>query len=503
MDTNNTVETKEVPKESKKSKKSKNKKIGISIAALLAVAIIGTGSYFYSVAQKWNDLIMPNVYVEDINLTGMTKDEASSKLKTEFSDAILQKKVEITVGEEKFQIGYDELNATYNIEETISEAFEYGKDMSIIDKLKTIYKPVDEKLDLDFSYNEKPIDSVISQIEKEINKEPKAASIKYLGNSKFEVTDDVKGAIVDSKELISLINEKIKEEEGDITVEAPIEELIAEPTGKQLRSIDTIVGSHNTSYTTSSYARSTNIEVATKAINGLLLMPGETFSFNEVVGKRTAAAGYMEAPVIVNKELVPGLGGGICQVSTTLYNAALKGGYEIVDRSHHTYPSHYADIGRDATVDYGNLDFAFKNNFDYPIYIQGYSKSKNLYFNIFSAKELTNRRYVITNDVYATFEPTTKIIEDPNMLVGEEEFDTQPHTGYKAKVYRTVYEGDTKIETQTISSDYYVPINGVKRVGTKEPEPVVEDTTQATPTTDEEPTTTEPAAEQTPATTEN
>ncbi len=474
METNNAMETNEAPKENKKSKKNKKKKIIFTSVLVVLAAIIGSGAYLYSTTQKWQNLIMPNVFVEGINLTGFTKEEAGDKLVKEFGDAILQKKVEIKVGDESFEIGYDKLNPSYNIEDTVNKAFEYGKNLSMVAKFKIIRKPVDEKLELEFSYNKQPIDEVISQIEGEVNKEPSPASLKYLGSSKFEVTDDVKGAVLQKDELIESINNKIKEEEDSFVLEAPIKELVAEPTGDQLRNINTNVGAHNTSYTTSSYARSTNIEVATRAINGTILMPGESFSFNDVVGKRTAAAGYMEAPVIVNKELVPGLGGGICQVSTTLYNAALKGGYEIVDRHNHTYPSHYADIGRDATVDYGNLDFAFKNNFDYPIYIQGYSKNKILYFNIFSAKELTNRRYVISNDVYQTLTPTTKIIEDPNMLIGEEEFDTKPHTGYKARVYRTVYEGSTKIETQTISSDYYVPINGVKRVGTKEPEPVVE-----------------------------
>lgn len=459
----------EVNNESNVDKKRKisNKKKVLIVIGVIAVICAGIVGYMYQEVKKWNMVMMPNVIIEGTDFTGKTKDEVLSEINKTFGDVIFEKKVEIEAFDERYSVGFEELKVKYNITETVNKAFEYGRKLGFLDKYKFIKNPQNKEFELNFTYAKGPIDEVVAKMEEDTNKEPVNASIKYLGNSKFEVKDDVKGAKLDSEKLVLDINDRIQSESEDLKVIAPIETLVAEITGERLRTIDSNIGSFSTSYTSSGANRSSNIALATKAINGTVLMPGEVFSFNDTVGERTRAKGYKEAHVIVNGEYVDGLGGGICQVSSTLYNAVLLAGLEIVERYHHTYPSSYVPLGQDATVDYGNLDIRFKNNREYPIYISAYTKNKQEHFTIFSNNELNKTEEKIWNDVYRKYPAKYKIIKDSNLPKGTEKIDKKAHTGYKVNVYRVVYENGVKGKTETISSDYFVPVNGVKRVGIK------------------------------------
>ena len=130
-----------------------------------------------------------------------------------------------------------------------------------------------------------------------------------------------------------------------------------------------LLAQFSTYYSTRDKDRTTNLRLAANKVNGTVLMPGETFSYNKVVGARTIAAGYKEAPIYVNGEVVDGLGGGICQISSTIYNAVIYANLDIVERTNHQFVPSYVKASRDATVVYGSLDFQFKNNRNYPIKI--------------------------------------------------------------------------------------------------------------------------------------
>ena len=220
------------------------------------------------------------------------------------------------------------------------------------------------------------------------------------------------------KEILSKINGDIKA--PDIVVEAEIETLLANITKEKLQTINTKLSSFSSNFTTSSYGRSTNITLATKSINGTLIMPGESFSFNGKVGQRTAAKGYKPAPVDIGTKVSSDYGGGICQVSTSLYNAVIRSNIKSTERNHHSIPSTYIPLGMDATVDWGNLDYKFTNTLEYPIYIESIVKNKILTFNIYSNSSLNNRTYNLVNEIYAAVQPgPTQYIDDPTLLIGE------------------------------------------------------------------------------------
>lgn len=452
----------------KNTTKSKgNKKIRNLIFAVILLLISAAISYVYFTTQKFDSVMLPGVNIEDVDLSGKSKEEAIQILREKYSNPILGKKVNIKTPKRTYTINYSELNPQYNIIETVEGALTYGKDLNIISRYKIIKKPEIKKYKLKFSYNHKPVDDMISTISKDINSKPVEATINLV-NGDFQVTKDKKGFELESKKLSEYIASKISERSNeDINADAPIKSLGAKVTAEALKTVNSKIGSFSTSFTSSSEARSTNISLATQSINGKVLMPGDTFSFNEVVGERTKERGYKEAGVIVNQQLDSGVGGGICQVSSTLYNALLRGNIKTTERVHHTFPSTYVEKGLDATVDWGNIDLKFKNTFDYPIYIEGFTSNKNVYFNIYSNSSLAKRSYSITTEVYSTIEPTTKYIDDPTLPVGQTEVVKQARSGYRVRAYKNIYENGKLIGREQISNDYYIPINGVIKRGTK------------------------------------
>ncbi|MFU0825855.1 VanW family protein [Clostridium sp.] len=448
-------------------RKKSNKRVRNLVFTIILLLISAAVSYVYFITQKFDNVMFPGVIIESVELSGKSKEEALEILKEKYSKPILSKKIHVKTPSKTYTINYSQLNPQYNITEVIDEAFAYGKNLNIISKYKLIKSPELKKYNLQFSYDHKPVDDMIESISKDINTKPKEATIKSV-NGGFQVTEDEKGFELEKKKLSDEIAAKIKNNStGDINIDAPIKVIESKVKAEALRKVDSKIGSFSTNYSSSSEGRATNIRLSTQSINGTVIMPGDTFSFNEVVGERTKERGYKEAGVIINQKFDSGLGGGICQVSSTLYNALLRANIKTTERVHHSIPSTYVEMGLDATVDWGNIDLKFKNTFDYPIYIEGFTSNRNVYFNIYSNSELAKRTYDITTEVYSTIEPTIKYIDDPSLPAGQTEVEKQPRKGYRVKAYRNIYENGKFIGKELISNDYYVPINGVIRRGTK------------------------------------
>ncbi|MEA4924016.1 MAG: VanW family protein [Syntrophomonadaceae bacterium] len=219
------------------------------------------------------------------------------------------------------------------------------------------------------------------------------------------------------------------------------------------------LSSFTTNYDMSLVNRSHNLAVAVADLDKSLVAPHATFSFNEAVGKCTAAKGYLDAMVIVGGKFEPGLAGGICQVSSTLYNAALLAGMDIIERRNHSLAVTYVPLGRDATVSSGTQDFKFMNNTDDPIYIRASVGGGRLTISIYGNLQY-KKKIGLSNIVDQTFPFITLVEEDPNLKPGEERIDHNGQSGYVARAFRTFYNGDgTVIKTELLSRDTYQPLN--------------------------------------------
>lgn len=197
-----------------------------------------------------------------------------------------------------------------------------------------------------------------------------------------------------------------------------------------------------------------NIKLAAQFFNGTILMPGEEFSYNGIVGRRTAARGFLPAPAYVGGESVQETGGGVCQGSSTIYLATLRANLEIVERYNHGYITRYVPDGMDATVYYGAKDFRFKNNTPFPIKVVGSVSGRTLTVNIMGTKS-DNIKVEMTNKTVGTTGYKTVYKVDESLPAGSTRVSVTPYNGYTVKVYRNLYENGTLIDTKLESTSVY------------------------------------------------
>lgn len=443
----------------------------ITTAVIALSVLLGTSlysAYVYRHTKAWNDFIYPGVKVEGVDLSGKSVQQATGILNEKFGSAIIKKKININAPNKQYNVDYSKLDAKFNIDETVKQAVSYGKDKGMFGKYRIINNPKEKPYKLKFSYNPKPIKDLIALMENDINKQPANGTLKMISSGNFKVNPDKKGAKLNSDKLEKDILAKVS---GNVNltedVNAQVEILKAKGTAEELAKVNTKLASFSTDFATSGYERSTNITLATKSINGTLLMPGDEFSFNKVVGERTTAKGYMPAGVIVGNKTESGIGGGICQVSTTLYNAVLRANVNSTQRTHHTLPSHYIGLGMDATVDYGNIDYKFKNTLQYPIYIEGSVSNKKVCFTVYSDSSLTSKTYDIVSKVTETVNYQTVYKDNINLLQGQQQIEQPPSTGYRVQVFRNIYQNGTLASQELLYKDYYLPVNEIIQRGTK------------------------------------
>ena len=467
-------------KKTRKSAAEKKKNIALIIIGILVIITCALTVYslvISSSVKKWDERIYPGVTVQNVSLGGMTKEEAKEKLKESFETKINDKVLTINIGEKTFELNYSEISPSYDIDGTVEEAFDSGKEHGILSKYLNIKSKKQNEIGLAFSYDESKLQDFEEKVINEVNQEPVNASIKIVGDN-IQVEPEKDGLGVDIETLDPKIKEVLNgviDSEDEVDIDAEV--IKAKITSEDLSRIKDVMGSFSTSYGTSAPGRSHNIEIATKSINGTIVMPGDTFSFNEVVGPRTEEAGYEEAGTYVGNKVEPGIGGGICQVSTTLYRAVMRANIRSTERTNHSMAVGYALPGLDATVAYGYLDYKFTNTYDFPIYIQGYTAGKVVTYNIYGdSSALGGKTYDMVNEILETLPPETKVVEDPTLEEGKEVNEGGGMIGYRASSYQVTYENGVEVNREKISTDTYAKVDVIIKKGTKPVTPVEEET---------------------------
>lgn len=252
-----------------------------------------------------------------------------------------------------------------------------------------------------------------------------------------------------------------------------------------------VIGEYSTKFNAGDVSRSKNIALASNKINGTILAPNEIFSYNDVVGERSYSEGFETAGVYVNGETVQGLGGGICQVSSTLFNAVVLANLDIVERVNHQLTVSYVPLGRDATVDYGNIDFRFKNTTGYPIKITCTADGGKMYVGINGYKE--------DKDVMVSFEtvtightpPPERKVDDPTLPKGEEKVEKDGTSGYIVDTYKVITRNGEEPEKIYLCRSSYNGNFRIIHVGTGEEVPSPSPTENVDPAETEKPTDTE------------
>lgn len=232
---------------------------------------------------------------------------------------------------------------------------------------------------------------------------------------------------------------------------------------------NTVLISNCTTLASMNNNRNTNIRLMCEAVNGIVLMPGEILSLNELVGKRTLEKGFQPAPSIVDGQLVDDIGGGICQLAGTLYTAALYADMEIVERVHHTWPSEYLPVGLDATLNWNNKDLKIKNRSDYPVYIAATFENLAVDVNIYGQEPSDGIEIDLENVIVQEIEaPKAEIIYTDALPAGEVRTKASSRKGYEVLVYRHYLKEGEIVASDLISHDHFRPVRGTILKGTDE-----------------------------------
>ena len=329
--------------------------------------------------------------------------------------------------------------------------------------------------DIALNYIFPNLDSTINKIAKNIEQKPKDAELSINENSEkvFNITPEIIGIKIDKNKLYTnLVENYINNKQ--LVVKIPITHIKPEISTKDFSSFTHLRSDFSTDISSSTTDRKHNIRNALNTLNKTVIYPNEIFSFNKVIGRRTEQNGYRNAKIIVNNEYVEGIGGGVCQVSSTLYNSALLAGMEIIEANKHSKQVGYVKYGFDAMVNFGSSDLKFRNNTNQKITIITNYSSNRLRIRLFG-EDMNGVKYKLTNEVYDIVEPIQEIIIDEKQeyldkVVYSDEFFVykKPNLGMNIKTYRDKYINNVLVSHEFLRHDKYKVQNEVIIYGTKQ-----------------------------------
>lgn len=432
------------------------------IISAIIIMIIASACAAYALVYINSNKIVNGVSVSGVNIGGLTKEEAQIKLRSKAKER-LNKQIVLSVDDTRYFGTASSFGASIKWQQSLENAFALGRDADFLKRIKAvIFTNIPEKqLQFPVSLNENFIKSTIKKAAAKINRPHENAKLIKI-NGQLTTISEKNGIKLDEEAAYSQISDSLAKGESVISLQAQIDE--PNVRVEDLNKINAPLAVYTTTFNRGKVARTHNLTIAAKAINGTVIKPGEVFSYNKEVGPRVLARGYQEAIVFVNGKQEPGIGGGICQVSSTLYNSALLSGMKIVERYHHSRTVTYVTSGRDATVSYGVIDFKFKNVNKNPICIFAEVAGSNLKVEIYGASE--DKKNI---QVYAVLSGRTpfglKTIEDNTLAPGKRRVEDKGSSGVSSVVYRkTTTENGSKI-TEVISKDRYAPQNKIILVG--------------------------------------
>lgn len=431
---------------------------------LIITTLLLTISIFivFNILNK--DTFYEGIKINGIDVGGLNREETLELINKRLNKNIRDKRIKLNYESNNYYINYEDIDVVYDYYEAIDKCHKIGRKGNLINRLKDINKVKKRGFDYKMSleHDRSKLFLEITNICKHINIEPENAKLNIL-NGKYETNPEKIGKKVNENKLEKIIEYCIQNNINSINI--PVEIVKPEMTVNMLEKINYKISHFSTTFNSYDYNRVNNIKLATKAINGKIILRGETFSFNKTTGVRSIEKGYKISKVINNGRYVPDIGGGVCQVSTTLYNAILYSDMEIIERHHHTIPSNYIVKGRDSAVSYDYLDLKFKNDTEYPLYIESKIINNMIVINIYSNEDLINNNTVIETKIVEVVQPEIKVIVDKALQKGQEIIIQKSRIGYKVETYKVKYDSNVEVDRVLISNDYYKPQKLIIKVG--------------------------------------
>jgi len=451
------------------------------VCLTLATAL---GINFILYAQD-DHLLHEGVMISGIDVGNLTKEEAQSKIQAAI-DKWLAQSLEFQVNGEVITIPLAQLKPTVDLEAPLNEAYKLGRKASFFEKTQKVTSPADLQFELELSWDQEIIREVIENNLASFNKTPVDASFTINDANLMDIIPAEIGYTVPTEEIVAEVQE-INLFQELTPIEVALQEINPSVTTADLEAqkIDGLIASYTTWFDPNNIERTANVRLAAEALDKALIAPGELISFNDIVGERTGEKGYQDALIVVNGQFVPGLGGGICQVSSTLYNAGLLANLKIEERMNHGLAVAYVPLGRDATVVYGSIDLKMRNTTEGYILLRSKIYHDSLTIEVYG-KKVPGQEIIITNNVEQVIPFKTEIVHDSTLAPGKEIVKQTGQNGYVATATRIIKQNGQVVETQSLGRSTYIVANQVIHKGPdlppqSKPEPSQPAPSQPTP----------------------
>lgn len=412
--------------------------------------------------------IYPGVHVAGLHVGGLTPKEAQAAL-ARHMDELMERPIQFYIGSHSWNEEPKALGiVAADLEEAVSRAWSVGRTGSWPKRIRDRFVAVRKGYGIqpELSVDPEAFDAWLEAVKARVERPAKDAGFEVTSDGRIEVVASIQGVRIDNTEGLA---ERI----ARVALE-PYARVVGLPAAWVQPALDTVaaqklgirqeIASYTTRFDPSQVDRTINIRIAAEALDGLILAPGEHFSFNERVGPRVEEAGYKEAPVIIDGELVPDIGGGVCQVSTTLYAAALLSGLRITSRVPHSIPAAYVPLGFDATVVYDTIDFRFQNDTDDYILIKATVEGDRLTVAFYGDQPRFESARLESEVVEVL--PRKVIRESRQGLTrGQERVIRQGRDGYRVHVWRVARDADGNEVRDLVSRSFYPARDALVWVG--------------------------------------
>ncbi|MGI6007752.1 MAG: VanW family protein [Ruminococcus sp.] len=423
---------------------------------LLGIFFPGAGCHYVHAEENTSPEILEGVFVDEVDVSGMTREEAMQAVEQQMQETAGYH-IQLQTGDSIVSVPAGELGLTWANESVVDKALDFGQAGNVVKQYKARkdleQEPV--RLTLQYGVDEKQAKKVLQEQCAVLDHEPENASMTKTEDG-FEIVNEKQGVTLQVEEATAAVVEYLSAQwrSGLGMLKLPVEITEAEHKASELQKVQDILGSASTDYSSSSANRAANIQRGTELLNGTVVFPGESVSVTDLVIPFSEENGYAPAPSYENGEVVDSYGGGICQVSTTLYMSLLRAELEIDERHNHSMIVNYVKPSMDAAISEGYKDLKFTNNLENPIYIEGYTSGGEVGFVVYGQEYRPEGREVTyESETLETIEPTVEL------TASQDSFGTitqtgSSHTGYTACLWKVVRENGEETREQINSSTY-------------------------------------------------
>lgn len=452
----------------------RHRQIWLAVALLFVISAAGAFAFWGTVsAEAKEQRVFPGVSVHGVPLGGLDPDGCLERLAA-LDQHLRDTNITLRLNDQTWPVQLGQLGVSLDSPAIVSQAYQVGRDGFVINQWieRRRVEQYGSKIPLQISLSEEQLQRTVSELVGDVVKPPKDAGFTITEQDTVEMVSEEPGYVVDYHSLKEALLTRVNQF-GHVTINVELDKVAPNHTLAEVEALQLngLVSRFTTRFDPSLVDRSYNVAVSAKALSNLLITPGEVVSFNEIVGPRSQEAGYRSALIIIENEFQEGLGGGVCQVSTTLYNTVLLANLEIVERKNHSLPVAYVPIGRDATVVYEVIDFKFRNNTNSFLYLKTELGNGTLTMKLFGdARDMP--KVEVRSWVTETLEPRVVYEDDALLEIGEEIIKQKGVKGYRARAERWVWR-DGAVEKTELPPSFYHPQNEVVAVGTKEAPPTV------------------------------